>query len=721
MRFRTAIILSFLALTTVMAYGALHLNVEVDQTKYLPDRFESVKWQHVLERELSTSTKTLLIVVEADDVTRKPVLDYMRRVEDRLRSKPYVEDVRGAPDVLRESQANFPAAVIVPSLRPLMSEMKRSKEMFVSEDHKVAIIRVGLKSDSDYRKVVPDVRRLLKRGKPKSVKFADVTGSPAINYDFYRSFVRDLATVTALVSAAVAAVLYLDFRRWWAPILGLTIILSAVAWVLGIMYWLGFSPFYATVLLTVVLMLGVGIDYVIFTLTRFQEEYDVKGRAKSEAILTAVRRAGRAVLITGLTASAGFAALAVSEFKMISEIGLGIVAGILTAVALTLLVLPSLLHSTPIGRRSGKKEGRWKALSLPVRHPLPAIVALLAVTCLLGYGAAGVKPEVNIEKFLGHNLPSLKARDVLEKHMNVSHHFATIVVEARDVRDPKVIRFMERLERDVKRTGVAARVFGAPEVIEMEETVKRLPTPVRSALEPKIEEMEKGVISRDGKVAVIQVQLKPGDPKTQGKKILDTVRSEHPPAGVKVGVTGLPVAFAEMDEQMRKDMRRSTVASAIGVLAIPTIALRSPVPPIFGLVAIGSGILWAIGLLGGVLRIVPSFLTMQTTTCILLGIGMDYCVFLASRYREERKKHDVKEAWARTMERAGPGVLFSGLTSAIGFLSLLLSHTGIMRNMGLYQGIGVLSTLTLVLVGFPALYVLIGRVFSREGGATDDR
>ncbi|MEO2241105.1 MAG: hydrophobe/amphiphile efflux-3 (HAE3) family transporter [Euryarchaeota archaeon] len=714
MRLRTMALLLFWVLTAVMAYGAFHLRVEVDQTKYLPDRFESVRWQHVVERKLSTSTKTLLIVVEANDVTRKPVLDYMRRVESELRSKPYVEDVQGAPDVLSQGQVNLPTTVAAPGLQRLTLEAERSREMFVSRDRKVAIVRVGLKSNADYRKVVPAVRRLLNRDRPRSVKFADVTGSPAINYDFYRCFLRDLATVTILVSAAVAAVLYLDFRRWWAPALGLTIILSAVAWVLGFMYWLGFSPFYATVLLTVVLMLGVGIDYVIFTLTRFQEEYDIKGRAKSEAILTAVRRAGRAVLITGLTASAGFAALALSEFKMVSEIGVGIVVGILTAVALTLLVLPSLLDSIPIVRRSarGGKE-RWRVLSTPVRLPLPSILALIAVTGLLGYQAVGVKPEVNIEKFLGHDLPSLKARDVLEKHMGVSHHFAAIVVEARNVHDPKVVRFMEKLERDAKRTGVAARVFGAPDVLEMEEAVRRLPTPIRSALEPKVRSMERGLVSGDGRVAVIQVQLKPGDPKTQGRKILRMVRREHPPAGVKVGVTGLPVAFAEMHEQVNRDMRRSTVASAIGVLTVPTVALRSPIPPVFGLVAIGSGILWAIGLLGGVLRVVPSFLAMQTTTCILLGIGMDYCVFLASRYREERREHDVRTAWIRTMERAGPGVLFSGLTSAIGFLSLLLSHTGIIRNMGLYQGVGVLSTLTLVLVGFPSLYALIGRLLGR--------
>jgi len=35
------------------------------------------------------------------------------------------------------------------------------------------------------------------------------------------------------------------------------------------------------------------------------------------------------------------------------------------------------------------------------------------------------------------------------------------------------------------------------------------------------------------------------------------------------------------------------------------------------------------------------------------------------------------------------------------------------RNAGLYQGVGVLSTLTLVLVGFLSLYVLIGRLLGR--------
>ena len=63
----------------------------------------------------------------------------------------------------------------------------------------------------------------------------------------------------------------------------------------------------------------------------------------------------------------------------------------------------------------------------------------------------------------------------------------------------------------------------------------------------------------------------------------------------------------------------------------------------------------------------PSFLAMQTTTCIPLGAGMVYRVFLTSRCREELGLNlRFVEAWIRTMERAGPGVPFSGLASAIG-------------------------------------------------------
>jgi predicted RND superfamily exporter protein len=104
------------------------------------------------------------------------------------------------------------------------------------------------------------------------------------------------------------------------------------------------------------------------------------------------------------------------------------------------------------------------------------------------------------------------------------------------------------------------------------------------------------------------------------------------------------VAFAEMHEQINRDMRRSTVASAIGVLTVPTMALRSPVPP--GLVAIalascGRSTLWE-GYRGS-------------------------CRLLTSRRRELWLNLRFVGAWIRTMERAGPGVLFSGLASAIGY------------------------------------------------------
>ncbi len=712
MRFKTGTLVVFFVLTALMAYGAFHLKVEVDQTKYLPSDFESVKWKKVVEKELGGSTKTLIVVVEANDVTKKDVLDYMSRVEDDLKKKPYVKSVRGAPDVLKRKIEVPPRILMLqPGLAEVLKAEKSMKSMFVSPDRKVALITVQLKGNADYKKVVPQVRRLLHRDEPHDVKFADVTGPPAVNYDFYRAFLGDLPLITAVVAAAVAVILAIDFRRWWAPVLGLTVILSAVAWVLGGMYWLGVTPFYGAVLLTVVLVLGVGIDYVIFCLTRFKEEYDVEGRSKGEAIRRSFSRAGKAVAITGFTATAGFAALCTSKFGMIAQIGATIVAGILAAMTLTIFVLPSLLAVTPTKRHptAAKSHEKWSFLATPAKKPLPFVLILVILTGVLGYAASGVKPEVNIEKFLGHSLPSLKAKDILKKHMKSGDQFVTVVVKAKDVTDPKALRYEENLEKALKRSGVAAHVFGAPDVLRMERIVAALPAPLRERLEPVVASMEKGFVSKDHKVAAIRVQLKPGDPRIEGDKILRVLKEHKPPKGIEVGATGTPIAYSEMHRTMMKDMRRSTAVSAAGVLTVPTVAFKNPVPAVFGLTAIGAGITWALGLLGGVFKVVPSFITMQTMTCVLLGIGMDYCVFLASRYVEERRRREkgIVDSWVVTMERTGPGVLFSGMTSAAGFLGLLLAHAGIIRNMGLYQGIGVLSVLFVVLTGFPALYVSV--------------
>ena len=68
---------------------------------------------------------------------------------------------------------------------------------------------------------------------------------------------------------------------------------------------------------------------------------------------------------------------------------------------------------------------------------------------------------------------------------------------------------------------------------------------------------------------------------------------------------------------------------------------------------------------------------------LMFGVGTDYCLLLVSRYREElRRIEDKHEAMARSVRRAGPAILASGLTVSLAMLTLRSRTPGTRRRSG---------------------------------------
>ncbi|MBX6724166.1 MAG: MMPL family transporter, partial [Dactylosporangium sp.] len=92
-----------------------------------------------------------------------------------------------------------------------------------------------------------------------------------------------------------------------------------------------------------------------------------------------------------------------------------------------------------------------------------------------------------------------------------------------------------------------------------------------------------------------------------------------------------------------------------------------------------------------------------------LGLGIDYSLFVVSRFREELRQRPVGEAVAMTVATAGRAVMFSGLTVLVGLLALIMFDFMFLRSLGvggsLVVGISVLAALTLL----PALLGVLGQ------------
>ena len=134
---------------------------------------------------------------------------------------------------------------------------------------------------------------------------------------------------------------------------------------------------------------------------------------------------------------------------------------------------------------------------------------------------------------------------------------------------------------------------------------------------------------------------------------------------------------------------------------------------IAGLIPIAMGIASiavAIGLVALVgLAVDFSFFVTNMITMMGLAVGIDYSLFIVSRYREERfkglEKLDAIEAAGSTASRA---VFFSGMTVVLALIGMLLVPTTIFRSLGagaiFVVVVAMLASLTLL----PALLGLLG-------------
>lgn len=115
----------------------------------------------------------------------------------------------------------------------------------------------------------------------------------------------------------------------------------------------------------------------------------------------------------------------------------------------------------------------------------------------------------------------------------------------------------------------------------------------------------------------------------------------------------------------------------------------------------------ALALLGSVMDL--SVYVTNTASVIMLGLAIDYSLFIVSRYRELRRESGgVGRPLEEALTTTGRAVLFSGLTIAVGLSSLLVIDVGVSDSMAvgasLAAAIAALGALTLV----PAILSLIG-------------
>lgn len=222
--------------------------------------------------------------------------------------------------------------------------------------------------------------------------------------------------------------------------------------------------------------------------------------------------------------------------------------------------------------------------------------------------------------------------------------------------------------------------------------------------------------SDDGAAAVVVVDF-PAEMLTHStvnrvREVRTIMDSSPPPSGLTIELTGSAALGELLDASAKRDVNLTTLWTFTAVILILLCIYRSPVAMLLPMITIGLALMTALGLIGReAARGLPVNGLLETFVVVLVvGTGVDYCLFLFARFREElAQTDDVRQAVTGALRHTGAAILGSTGTNAAGLATLILARHRDLHTSGPAIAFALCIGAMVVLTFTPALMSVVGR------------
>ncbi|MFO0660656.1 MAG: MMPL family transporter [Polyangiaceae bacterium] len=192
---------------------------------------------------------------------------------------------------------------------------------------------------------------------------------------------------------------------------------------------------------------------------------------------------------------------------------------------------------------------------------------------------------------------------------------------------------------------------------------------------------------------------------------------EYPSIRAKVKNTELTMLFTghlarmhDMDVALREDLIRAELLSIPITLIVMLMAFRSVVASLLPIVVGGLSVVVGMSIVVAASHYteIPQYAT-NVVSLVGLGVAIDYCLFIVSRYRDELSRgKSTNEAIVAAITTTGRAMLYSGLCVLVGLSGLLFFRGSYLWGMWLGGVVVVVMAMVHALTLLPALLALLG-------------
>jgi len=583
----------------------------------------------------------------------------------------------------------------------------------------------GLKDMAETRKLFSKLKKITQDTSFKYNIWADLGGSLSRWVNGYNTVISDIKRSGMILFAGILLILIIGFRSFRVlPVLLFPLIL-------GLLWALGSIPTLVGDLNTItsfflVVSFGLGIDFSIHLLKRFQKELNHQPMQK--ALKITMSQTGKSVLTSGITTALALFILAWSDFRGISEFGVvGGNALIMILLAILIFMPATIILGFKIRLIKPSLPKNKKNKRFPPSLFFIVFLALTLVAFMLGsltikfdynFGNLGGKinesPEIKNKQdqvyptalppavvYVADNLKTLdKLLQLLNRHKTSDPD--TNIGWVRSVRDfcpgeqEALLRFKIINEIKEQVQGRWLRRLEDPDRKRLIEDLQHWQLPEK---QPDLTELpdviKRNFIASDDSGKFLAA-IYTAEDRTHGKNAIAFTKELIKlavPDQVR-GPVGETAVLAEILLLVISEGPWLVLIAFVGVLLLIFIAQRSFIQTIWLVLPLISGLALTIGIMG-VFGIKINFYNIVVFPA-LLGMGVDDGVHFIRRWKE--KNQYTEETWSELF-----GVLtITTITTMLGYAGLTLAH-----HPGL-NSIGVLACIGLSSIWVASLFLLPG-------------
>jgi predicted RND superfamily exporter protein len=730
---RALVIGFFIIITLGMFYSLSHLHIDAGFSKLLPLEHEYMKTYVEHRQEFGGANRILIgVMSKKGDIFTPEFFELLKNITDDVFFIPGVDRAQVksifTPNVRYTEVVEDGIAggnVIPDDFRPDQEGFARVKQnilkagivgRLIANDFSGAIVSAQLMEinpNTGEKLDYVEVAHILENEIRAKYDKKDINDQYDIHIIGFAKVIGDIADgvarvvlffgVTFLITAVLVYLYTLSFKLTLIP---LAASLMAVVWQLGLLTALGFG----------IDPMGILVPFLIFAIG-VSHGVQMVSVAKTRIIdgddgMTAARTSFQRLLVPGSIAlmsdTIGFITILFIKIRIIQELAITASIGVAVIILTNLILIPVLIsflgfnekYRHRISRQRNYLDPLWKLLAR-ITSPKSAGLTICIAILLLGFGAWKAT-DVKIGD-LHRGVPELRQNsrynidtEVISTRFSIGVDIISVIVETiyEGCIDYKIMDTIDRFEWHMRNVEGVQSVVALPDIAKVINAGWNEGSPKWQVLPRNKDVMiqscayiptSSGLLNTDGSVMPVLIFTKDHKAETIERIVSEVkqFRQKNDSDKIKFRLaTGSVGVMAATNEEVAASQFPILLYVFLAIIGLCLITFRSIRAMLCIVLPLGLVSLLAYALMS----MLEIGLKVSTLPVVALGVGVgvDYGIYIFSRMRTFLSDGlSLFDAYRRTLRVAGMGVMFTGITLAIGVVTWIFSPLKFQADMGI--------------------------------------